>query len=112
MTSAGFGAAIGLNCGRDGPQWVKKGTPAHHDAAAARKAAPLSQIIQKSSKSLLTPGRPPDYIRLNNEGGAPLATKEFALVLRNQESRVSDTRPAPKPKAEWATTLRLQVSVL
>ena len=40
----------------------------------------------------MTLGRPPDYIRLNNEGGAPLATREFALVLGNQESRVSDTQ--------------------
>ena len=30
------------------------------------------------------------YIRLTNEGGAPLAAKKFALVERFQESRVSD----------------------
>ncbi|CCV11394.1 exported hypothetical protein [Mesorhizobium sp. STM 4661] len=61
-----------------------------------------SQKIQKSSKSLLTLWTPPDYIRLNNEGGAPLATKKFASksALREiQESRVSDTQKAPKPKA-------------
>ena len=62
----------------------------------------LSQKIQKSPKSLLTLWRGADYIRLNNEGGAPLATKKFAseTALREiQESRVSDTRTAPKPKA-------------
>jgi hypothetical protein len=43
-----------------------------------------------------------DYIRLTNEGGAPLAAKQFAsekALVRIQESRVSDTRTAPKPKA-------------
>lgn len=73
-------------------------------AVGYRKAASQlsSQKIQKSSKSLLTLWTPPDYIRLNNEGGAPLATKKFASksALREiQESRVSDTRQAPKPKA-------------
>jgi hypothetical protein len=71
----------------------------------------LSQKIQKSSKSVLTLRRGPDYIRLNNEGGAPLATKKFASksALREiQESRVSDTRQAPKPKAKRATTPRLR----
>jgi hypothetical protein len=72
----------------------------------------LSQKIQKSSKSLLTVRRGADYIRLNNEGGAPLATEEFALVLRNQESRVSDTQPGPKPKATGPTTSRFAMSVL
>ncbi|TGQ45929.1 hypothetical protein EN859_006210 [Mesorhizobium sp. M00.F.Ca.ET.216.01.1.1] len=54
-----------------------------------------SQKIQKSSKSLLTLWTPPDYIRLTNEGGAPLATKKFAsksALCEIQESRVSDTR--------------------
>lgn len=48
------------------------------DAGAARVERGLSQKIQKSSKSLLTLRRPPDYIRLINEGGAPLATEKFA----------------------------------
>ncbi|TGQ93176.1 hypothetical protein EN851_13615, partial [Mesorhizobium sp. M8A.F.Ca.ET.208.01.1.1] len=42
-----------------------------------------------------------DYIRLTNEGGAPLATKKFAsktALSEIQESRVSDTRTAPEPK--------------
>ncbi|TIO06364.1 MAG: hypothetical protein E5X89_31805 [Mesorhizobium sp.] len=54
-----------------------------------------SQKIQKRSKSLLTLWTPPDYIRLTNEGGAPLATKKFAsksALCEIQESRVSDTR--------------------
>jgi hypothetical protein len=49
------------------------------DAAASRAAEVLSQKIQKSSKSLLTPGGPPAYIRLNNEGGAPLAQTSSPL---------------------------------
>jgi hypothetical protein len=52
-----------------------------------------------------------DYIRLTNEGGSPLATKKFASVpalSEIQESRVSDTRTAPEPKAKRATTLRLR----
>ena len=62
----------------------------------------VSQKIQKTSKSVLTLWRGADYIRLTNEGGAPLATKEFApksALVEFQESRVSDTLPAPKPKA-------------
>jgi hypothetical protein len=39
-----------------------------------------SQKIQKSWKSVLTVRTGADYIRLINEGGAPLATKSFALV--------------------------------
>ncbi|MGX9180793.1 hypothetical protein ACWTU8_23435, partial [Mesorhizobium sp. BHbdii] len=61
-----------------------------------------SQKIQKRPKSLLTLWTPADYIRLTNEGGAPLATKKFAsrfALCEIQESRVSDTRTAPKPKA-------------
>ncbi|AZV23692.1 hypothetical protein EN982_31080, partial [Mesorhizobium sp. M7A.F.Ca.CA.004.08.1.1] len=52
-----------------------------------------------------------DYIRLTNEGGSPLATKKFAskpALSEIQESRVSDTRTAPEPKAKRATTLRLR----
>ena len=75
-----------------------------NDADATFRAgfAGPSQKIQKSSESLLTVRRGADYIRLTNEGGAPLATKKFASksALREiQESRVSDTRTAPKPKA-------------
>ncbi|WP_258607732.1 hypothetical protein [Mesorhizobium sp. AR10] len=92
-------AAIGLHRG--------PGKPSYPHAAAAvgyRKWVSWfsSQKIQKSWKSLLTLWTPPDYIRLNNEGGAPLATKKFASksALREiQESRVSDTQKAPKPKA-------------
>jgi hypothetical protein len=80
--------------------------------ATSRAGLPgLSQIIQKSSESLLTVRRGADYIRLTNEGGAPLATKKFAsksALCEIQESRVSDTRTAPKPKAERATILRLR----
>ncbi|TIX44848.1 MAG: hypothetical protein E5V19_00030, partial [Mesorhizobium sp.] len=42
------------------------------------------------------------HIRLSNEGGAPLAMKRFAsrsALCEIQESRVSDTRTAPKPEA-------------
>ncbi len=77
--------------------------------------AGLSQKIQKSSKSLLTVWRGADYIRLTNEGGAPLATKKFAsksALCEIQESRVSDTRPAPKPKAERAHDIASAMSVL
>jgi hypothetical protein len=77
-----------------------------HAAAAVgyRKNGPnfSSQKIQKSSNSVLTLWTPPDYIRLTNEGGAPLATKKFAsksALCEIQESRVSDTQQAPKPKA-------------
>jgi hypothetical protein len=38
----------------------------------------LSQKIRKSWKRSLTVWRGGDYIRLNNEGGAPLAAPEFA----------------------------------
>ncbi|MEO9613322.1 MAG: hypothetical protein RIC34_17795 [Parvibaculum sp.] len=61
----------------------------------------VSQKIQKSWISLLTLGAAADYIRLTNEGGAPLATKEFALVTGNQESRESDTQPGLKPQGRW-----------
>jgi hypothetical protein len=74
-----------------------------------------SQKIQKSSKSVLTRRRRSDYIRPTNEGGAPLATKKFAsksALYEIQESRVSDTRTAPEPKAKRATTLREVMSVL
>ena len=71
---------------------------------AIDKASPkfLSQKVQKLSNGVLTVLLGGDYIRLTNEGGAPLATKKFAskTALREiQESRVSDTRTAPKPQA-------------
>ena len=47
----------------------------------------------------MTLRRGPDYIRLNNEGGAPLATKKFAsntVLDEITESRVSDTQPGRK----------------
>lgn len=66
-----------------------------------------SQNIQKSSKTLLTPKRGADYIRLTNDGGDAAGDKEVRFwvqpkVGRNQESRVSDTQPGPKPKSEAA----------
>ena len=86
-------------------------------AAGCQKRSPknLSQKIQKSSKSVLTVRVAPDYIRLTNEGGAPLATKKFAskiALCEIQESRVSDTRTAPEPRAKRVTTLREAMSVL
>jgi len=57
---------------------------------------------KKLRKWLLTVWMGGDYIRLTNEGGAPLAAKQFAsekALVRIQESRVSDTRTAPKPQA-------------
>ena len=71
----------------------------------------LSQKVQKLSEGVLTVWMSCDYIRLTNEGGSPLATKKFASVpalSEIQESRVSDTRTAPEPKAKRATTLRLR----
>ncbi|TIR89694.1 MAG: hypothetical protein E5X08_26520 [Mesorhizobium sp.] len=52
-----------------------------------------------------------DYIRPTNEGGAPLAAEKFAsesALCEIQESRVSDTRKAPKRQAKGAGTLRLR----
>ncbi|MBZ9858057.1 hypothetical protein LB566_30255, partial [Mesorhizobium sp. CA13] len=70
---------------------------------------------QKLLGSVLTVCLGGDYIRLTNEGGAPLATKKFAsktALSEIQESRVSDTRTAPEPQAKRVTTLREAVSVL
>ena len=80
---------------------------------AIDKASPkfLSQKVQKLSNGVLTVLVGGDYIRLTNEGGAPLATKKFAsrsALCEIQESRVSDTRTAPEPKAKRATTLRMR----
>jgi hypothetical protein len=63
----------------------------------------LSQKIQKSSKSVLTVRVTPDYIRLTNEGGTPLAVEKFAsksALCEIQESRVSDTRTGPEAASE------------
>jgi hypothetical protein len=49
-----------------------QGAPEQADAGSAR----LSQKIQKNSKSLLTPRRPPDYIRLTNDGGDAAGDEE------------------------------------
>ena len=86
-------------------------------AVGYRKSGPenSSQKIQKSSKSVLTRRGSSDYIRPTNEGGAPLAAEKFASKLALfgiQESRVSDTREAPEPKAKRAMTSREVVSVL
>ncbi|MER8463694.1 hypothetical protein [Mesorhizobium sp. M1409] len=85
----------------------------------SRLSTDLPEIsVAKSSKtlrSLLTVLVGGDYIRLTNEGGSPLATKKFAskpALSEIQESRVSDTRTAPEPKAKRVTTLREAVSVL
>jgi hypothetical protein len=71
----------------------------------------LSQKIQKSSKSVLTVREAADYIRLINEGGAPLATKKFAseIALRRKSREPRERHSTgPKPKAKWATTPRLR----
>ena len=85
------------------------------DATFRTGCAGPSQKIQKSSESLLTVWRGADYIRLTNEGGAPLATKKFASksALREiQESRVSDTRPGQKRKCGLAHDTASAMSVL
>ncbi|MGX9572835.1 hypothetical protein, partial [Mesorhizobium sp. f-mel] len=72
--------------------------PQRKSASENRHRNLSSQKIQKRPKSLLTLWTPADYIRLTNEGGAPLATKKFAsrsALCEIQESRVSDTRTAP-----------------
>jgi len=71
-----------------------------------------SQKIQKSSRSVLTVRRAAAYIRLTNEGGAPLATKKFALVERNPESRVSDTLKGQGAKSELGYDIASATSVL
>ena len=45
-----------------------------------------SQKVQKREKWLLTVRGGGDYIRLTNEGGAPLAAKKFALVTEIQRA--------------------------
>ncbi|RWE19021.1 MAG: hypothetical protein EOS81_34825, partial [Mesorhizobium sp.] len=70
---------------------------------------PLRGYLDEKSKKerswLLTVRSGGDYIRPTNEGGAPLATKKFAsksALCEIQESRVSDTRRAPEPRAKRA----------
>jgi hypothetical protein len=60
--------------------WIEAPSRQSHGFAFREKKRrnSLSQKIQKSWKTLLTVRSTPDYIRLNNEGGAPLATPEFA----------------------------------
>jgi hypothetical protein len=104
LVSNGNAAAIGLLFG-------------DADVPLGQSAAPklLSQKVQKLCEGVLTVLVGGDYIRLTNEGGAPLATKKFAsktALSEIQESRVSDTRTAPEPKAKRVTTLREVVSVL
>ncbi|WP_287245811.1 hypothetical protein [Mesorhizobium sp.] len=75
--------------------------PPRKSATENRRRNLSSQKIQKRPKSLLTLWMGADYIRLTNEGGAPLATKKFAsrfALCEIQESRVSDTRTAPSHK--------------
>ncbi len=60
----------------------------------------------EARKTALTGWEGGAYIRLTNEGGAPLATKKFASVSaldEIQESRVSDLDLARSRKAEWPT---------
>ncbi|TJX80063.1 MAG: hypothetical protein E5W21_01450 [Mesorhizobium sp.] len=101
-------AAIGLLRGRG-----LLLSPVPLGQSAIHKARPkfLSQKVQKLCEGVLTVLVGGDYIRLTNEGGAPLATKKFAsktALSEIQESRVSDTRTAPEPKAKRATTLRMR----
>ncbi|TPL04355.1 hypothetical protein FJ938_16325 [Mesorhizobium sp. B2-4-14] len=99
LVSNGNAAAIGLLRGcLPALSPVPLGQPAIDNASPKF----LSQKVQKLGRVVLTVLVGGDYIRLTNEGGAPLATKKFAsktALSEIQESRVSDTRPAPKPKA-------------
>ena len=77
----------------------------HNSAKPTHEFRPCEYADEKSKKlwfGVLTVWIGGDYIRLTNEGGAPLATKKFAsktALSEIQESRVSDTRTAPKPQA-------------
>ena len=85
-----------------------------NSAKPAHEFRPCGYAREKSKKlwvGVLTVWIGGDYIRLTNEGGAPLATKKFAsktALSEIQESRVSDTQTAPEPQAKRATTLRLR----
>src|SRR5690606_38423418 len=52
----------------------------------------------KSWKSQLTPSRAGDYIAGHQRGRCAAGAKKFALMVRNQESRVSVTRPGRSQK--------------
>jgi hypothetical protein len=84
---------------------IRQQNAAHNQAKPAHQFWPCGDRDEKSKKErcwLLTVLVGGDYIRLTNEGGSPLATKKFAskpALCEIQESRVSDTRTAPKPKA-------------
>jgi hypothetical protein len=108
LVSNGNAAAIGLLPGR---QIGIPSVPLGQSAIDRSGPKFLSQKLQKHCRCVLTVVECGDYIRLTNEGGSPLATKKFASKLalsEIQESRVSDTRTAPEPKAKRVTTLRLR----
>jgi hypothetical protein len=95
----------------NGTQGEDSAKPTHH----FRRCGYLHKKSKKERSWLLTARQGHDYIRPTNEGGAPLATKKFAsrsALDEIQESRVSDTRRAPEPKAKRAATLREAMSVL
>ncbi|TGS45205.1 hypothetical protein EN825_12620, partial [Mesorhizobium sp. M8A.F.Ca.ET.182.01.1.1] len=75
LVSNGNAAAIGLLRGRG-----LLLSPVPLGQSAIHKACPkfLSQKVQKLCEGVLTVLVGGDYIRLTNEGGAPLATKKFA----------------------------------
>ncbi|WP_245519813.1 MULTISPECIES: hypothetical protein [unclassified Mesorhizobium] len=88
------------------PQAKNSTKPAYHFS----RRGYLREKSKKERSWLLTVRSGGDYIRPTNEGGAPLATKKFAsksALCEIQESRVSDTREAPEPRAKRAMTLRL-----
>ncbi|TPM98092.1 hypothetical protein FJ977_14065 [Mesorhizobium sp. B2-1-3A] len=98
LVSTGNAAAIGLLRGR---LLVLSTVPLGQSAIDRAPPKFLSQKVQKLWNVVLTVLVGGDYIRLTNEGGAPLATKKFAsktALCEIQESRVSDTRTAPKPR--------------
>ena len=78
---------------------MTKGKASRRFGRETQRGRERAKKIEKLPKSLLTPEGAAAYIRLTNEGGAPLATRKFALVNgKNQESRVSDTRPGQSQK--------------
>ncbi|QKC94822.1 hypothetical protein EB231_08820 [Mesorhizobium sp. NZP2298] len=98
LVSNGNAAAIGLLRGH---LLVLSTVPLGQSAIDRAGPKFLSQKVQKLWNAVLTVLVGGDYIRLTNEGGAPLATKKFAsktALCEIQESRVSDTRTAPKPR--------------